>query len=115
PLWMSINVSRRQLSSPDLVSHLRRVLTSTGVPPASLRLEITESVMMADGESAAQTLATLRQTGAKIAMDDFGTGYSSLSCLHKFPIDVLKIDRSFVQDMETRRHAAGVGHAIGGL
>ncbi len=112
PLWMSLNVSRRQLSCPNLAPHLRRVLSSTGIPPASLRLEITESVMMADGESAAQTLATLKETGAKIAMDDFGTGYSSLSCLHKFPIDVLKIDRSFISDLQQRRDTAAVIQAI---
>jgi PAS domain S-box-containing protein len=112
PVWMSINVSRRQLCSPDLVPHLQRILAETGIPPASLKLEITESVMMADGEASAQTMAALKATGVRLAMDDFGTGYSSLSCLHKFPIDVLKIDRSFIEELQQRRDTAAVIQAI---
>jgi EAL domain-containing protein (putative c-di-GMP-specific phosphodiesterase class I) len=77
-----------------------------------LKLEITESVMMADGEAAGQTLAALKKIGVRLAMDDFGTGYSSLSCLHKFPIDVLKIDRSFIEDLQERRDTAAVIQAI---
>lgn|GEM_PF-1090186 len=112
PVWVAINVSRRQLCSPDLVQHLKRVLKETGVPPAMLKLEITESVMMADGETAALTMNALKATGVRLAMDDFGTGYSSLSCLHKFPIDVLKIDRSFIEELQKRRDTAAVIQAI---
>jgi EAL domain-containing protein (putative c-di-GMP-specific phosphodiesterase class I) len=112
PVWVAINVSRRQLCSPDLVQHLKRVLKETGVPPSMLKLEITESVMMADGETAALTMNALKATGVRLAMDDFGTGYSSLSCLHKFPIDVLKIDRSFIEELQQRRDTAAVIQAI---
>jgi diguanylate cyclase (GGDEF)-like protein len=111
-LTMSVNLSNRQLADPHLVATVRETLQTWSIPPASIVLEVTESVIMSDPETARQVLAELKQTGVKLSMDDFGTGYSSLSCLHEFPIDVLKIDRSFVGDLSGKRHAAAVVHAI---
>ncbi len=101
PLWISVNLSRRQLAHADLVHHVRRLLQETESEPSRLMLEITESAIMEDAEDAARTLATLRAMGIRIAIDDFGTGYSSLSLLQRFPIDVVKIDRSFVGELDT--------------
>ncbi|MBD2181677.1 EAL domain-containing protein [Aerosakkonema funiforme] len=96
PLTMSVNVSSIQLSQLDLVEQVQRILHETGVASSSLRLEITESTIMENPTRAIATLKQLKSLGLKLYLDDFGTGYSSLSCLHELPIDVLKIDRSFV-------------------
>ncbi|MDX6508225.1 MAG: hypothetical protein QOG06_2869 [Gaiellaceae bacterium] len=96
PLGISVNLSVRQLQSDSIVSDVRNALESSGLPPSSLVLEITESVMMADTEFAVQRLCDLKNLGVRLAMDDFGTGYSSLSYLSRFPVDILKMDRSFV-------------------
>jgi EAL domain-containing protein (putative c-di-GMP-specific phosphodiesterase class I) len=96
PLTMSVNLSVRQLQSDSIVADVRTALERTGFPPSSLVLEITESVMMADTEFAVQRLCDLKDLGVRLAMDDFGTGYSSLSYLSRFPVDILKMDRSFV-------------------
>ena len=96
PLTMSVNLSVRQLQSDSIVADVRTALAKTGLPPSSLILEITESVMMADTEFAVQRLNDLKALGVRLAMDDFGTGYSSLSYLSRFPVDILKMDRSFV-------------------
>jgi diguanylate cyclase (GGDEF)-like protein/PAS domain S-box-containing protein len=96
PLTMSVNLSVRQLQSDSIVADVRSALERTGFPPSSLVLEITESVMMADTEFAVQRLCDLKELGVRLAMDDFGTGYSSLSYLSRFPVDILKMDRSFV-------------------
>jgi EAL domain-containing protein (putative c-di-GMP-specific phosphodiesterase class I) len=110
---ISVNLSRRQLADPDLVPHLERTLAATGLDPAALTLEITESVIMHDADAARQVLAAIRRCGVRLAIDDFGSGYSSLSCLHKFPLDELKIDRGFVHDPDdARRDAAAVVQAI---
>lgn len=101
PLWISVNLSRRQLAHADLVHHVRRLLQETDSEPSRLMLEITESAIMEDAEDAARTLAILRAMGIRIAIDDFGTGYSSLSLLQRFPLDVVKIDRSFVGELDT--------------
>ncbi len=114
-LSMSINVSRKQLGDPQLVPHLQAMLLDTGLNPECLKIEITESALIHDTAAMFETLSRIKATGVKLSMDDFGTGYSSLSCLHQFPIDVLKIDRSFVMQMEGRRNAAGVVRAIVGL
>jgi diguanylate cyclase (GGDEF)-like protein/PAS domain S-box-containing protein len=107
-LSMSVNVSRRQLAGAGMLEPLRGVLASTGISPAAVKLEITESIIMEEGETAREALREIRSTGVRLAMDDFGTGYSSLSALHSFPIDVLKIDRSFVASLQHRRDAAAV-------
>jgi diguanylate cyclase (GGDEF)-like protein/PAS domain S-box-containing protein len=96
PLTVSVNLSVRQLQNPALVEEVAGVLAATGLDPATLRLEITESVVMEDAESTAETLRALKQLGIELAIDDFGTGYSSLSYLNRFSIDAVKIDRSFV-------------------
>ncbi|GAC1550711.1 MAG: hypothetical protein NVS3B16_25300 [Vulcanimicrobiaceae bacterium] len=95
-LSINVNVSPKQLREPDYVHSVRAVLRETGCAPASLHLEITESVLVEDRASLAASLGELRSLGIRIDIDDFGTGYSSLAYLHAFPIDVLKIDRSFV-------------------
>jgi diguanylate cyclase (GGDEF)-like protein/PAS domain S-box-containing protein len=96
PLSMAINLSVKQLQHSDIVGDVREALAESGLPPASLTLEITETVMMTDTELAVQRLQELRALGVRLAMDDFGTGYSSLSYLSRFPVDVLKMDRSFL-------------------
>jgi EAL domain-containing protein (putative c-di-GMP-specific phosphodiesterase class I) len=96
PIAMSVNLSVRQLQSDTIVSDVRRALTETGLAPAALVLEITESVMLADTDFAVSRLVELKNLGVRLAMDDFGTGYSSLSYLSRFPVDILKMDRSFI-------------------
>ncbi len=95
-LSMSVNISCRQFLQPDLIYQIKKSLLETGVDPRSLRLEITESAIMEDVESAMEGLARLRELGVRVAIDDFGKGYSSLSYLHQFPCDMLKLDRSFI-------------------
>ncbi|MBU1628414.1 EAL domain-containing protein [bacterium] len=95
-LSISVNLSTKQFSQPDLVEQVSKIIQNSKLDPKYLRLEITESVIMENIESAAGKLSQLRTLGIQLYMDDFGTGYSSLSYLHRFPIDALKIDRSFV-------------------
>ncbi len=99
PLAMSVNLSRRQLTSPSLVKDLQTALSLSAVDADRLILEITESVLMDDPERAGDALRELKALGAHIAVDDFGTGYSSLSHLQRFPVDVLKIDKSFIDPL----------------
>jgi diguanylate cyclase (GGDEF)-like protein/PAS domain S-box-containing protein len=100
-LSLAVNVSGRQILQPDLVEQIGEILQATGLDPRLLRLELTESVLVENEAAAARCLHRLRQLGLRIAIDDFGTGYSSLSYLHRMPIDLLKIDASFVQTMAT--------------
>ncbi|MGE3907997.1 MAG: putative bifunctional diguanylate cyclase/phosphodiesterase [Chloroflexota bacterium] len=99
PLTMSVNLSARQFLQPDLVERVADVLFETGLDPAALKLEITETVLMRDIDSTVEKLWALKRLGVKLAIDDFGTGYSSLSYLKRFPVDTLKIDRSFVSGL----------------
>jgi len=99
PLAMAVNVSARQLAEPGFPAVVRRALADSGLPPALLILEITETVIMRDLASNARALAELRETGVGIAIDDFGTGYSSLSYLRQLPVTVLKVDRSFTAEI----------------
>ncbi len=101
PLIVSVNLSPRQFMQKELVAQIADACSSAGLPPTCLKLEITESMVMQDPQLVRNTLNELKALGVRIGIDDFGTGYSSLSYLHSYPIDTLKIDRSFVIGMET--------------
>ena len=113
--FMSVNLSPRQLQSLDEVGRLVGVPQDVGIDPAYVKLEITENLLIQNPELATQILADLKKVGFRLAIDDFGTGYSSLSYLHRFPLDTLKIDRSFVQTMVKNRGSLQVVRAIAGL
>ena len=106
PLKMAVNVSALQFYFSDLVEVVRAALRKTGLPPNCLELEITESLVVRDARKCAAELDELRTLGVTIAIDDFGTGYSCLSYLRRLPVDVLKIDRSFLEDVESHSAAA---------
>jgi diguanylate cyclase (GGDEF)-like protein/PAS domain S-box-containing protein len=112
PLHMSVNLSARQLQRPELVGEIADVLMDTGLEPDSLVLEITESVMMQDMDLSIQRLAELKALGVKLAVDDFGTGYSSLNYLRRFPVDILKVDKSFVDSVNEGGEVSALTAAI---
>ncbi len=112
PAYMSVNLSRSQLSDMRLVERTMGVLQETGMLPHQLQLEVTESQIIQQRSVALSLLAELRAQGVRLAMDDFGTGYSSLSCLQEFPLDVLKVDRSFVENAVKGRGFAALLHAV---
>ncbi len=97
--YVSVNVSARQFRTPGFVDQVRAALADTGARPEWLLLEITESLVLRDADQVWADLRELRAMGVRIAIDDFGTGYSSLSYLRQMPVDVLKIDKSFIDDM----------------
>lgn len=111
PLQMAVNVSARQFN-PALVETVQRVLQETGLDAASLELEITESVAMSDVASTVRVLDALHDIGVRTSLDDFGTGYSSLACLKRLPLHALKIDKSFVNDLETDSDDAAIVRVI---
>ncbi len=96
PLKLSINISARQFAQADLVERVSEILLEYRVPPSSLALEVTESILIENAEIASDQLKRLRDMGVHIHIDDFGTGYSSLSYIHELPVTALKIDRSFI-------------------
>jgi EAL domain-containing protein (putative c-di-GMP-specific phosphodiesterase class I) len=102
PLTMAVNVSGRQIASVDLVGQVSDALATTGVEPRTLVLEMTETALIRDTVVASERLHELRDLGVQLAIDDFGTGYSSLSYLKQFPVDILKIDRSFIESINDR-------------
>lgn len=112
PDCIHVNVSRRQLHLPNLVGMVEKTLLRHNVPPQCLHLEVTESMVMQDRSTSLEALNQLRELGLKIDLDDFGTGYSSLSCLQEFPIDTLKIDRSFISNLEHVRELAALLSAV---
>ena len=112
PLRVAVNLSSRQFREPELAQLVRSTLDETGLPPSCLELELTESLVMDDVELAIATMRELKAMGVQLAIDDFGTGYSSLAYLKRFPIDVLKIDQSFVRDIETDAGSAAMVAAI---
>ncbi|MFG2837759.1 aminotransferase class I/II-fold pyridoxal phosphate-dependent enzyme [Streptomyces zaomyceticus] len=101
PLYASVNVSARQFRDPGFLDSVRRTLRSSGLAPGSLVLELTETVLMRRDAQIRTTMAALKEMGVSIAIDDFGTGFSSLSYLREFPIDVLKVDKSFIDNITT--------------
>jgi diguanylate cyclase (GGDEF)-like protein/PAS domain S-box-containing protein len=111
-LSMSVNLSPRQLNEPALPNEVARVLHDTRIQPSALWLEITESTLMRDAESAVSALGALRALGLHLAVDDFGSGYSSLAYLERLPIEALKIDRSFIAGVGTRKDSTAIVDAI---
>jgi len=101
PLTVNVNIAPRQFAQPDLAFQIGKILQETGLDPCCLNLEITETIAMADADRSAVVLSELKVLGVRLDIDDFGTGYSSLSRLHRFPVDALKIDRSFISRMDT--------------
>ena len=101
--WVSVNISGRQFLNQNLTDLVAKILSETGLPSDGLRLEITESVAIQDMEETIQVLKKMEALGISTSLDDFGTGYSSLSYLKQFPLKVLKIDQSFIQDVETNK------------
>lgn len=112
PLAVCVNLSGRQTLDDGLISAVRSALENSGLDPANLVLEITEGTMLRNTEATVSKLSQLRDIGVRLAIDDFGTGYSALSYLHRFPIDLLKIDRSFVGKINTGREGAAMARAI---
>jgi EAL domain-containing protein (putative c-di-GMP-specific phosphodiesterase class I) len=112
---LAVNLSSRQLTQSDLVPTVERILESSGFPASLLCLEITESVLMNDAEDTTRVLTDLKRLGVRLAVDDFGTGYSSLSYLTRFPIDVLKVDRSFVANLSEQADSWSIVAAVIGL
>ncbi len=104
PLQMSVNLSSRQFTQPHLIQEIKEILTTTGLDAQYLKLELTESAVMDHVEAAIKQLAEIRALGIELSVDDFGTGYSSLSYLHRFPLNTLKIDRSFVMSMNEKEN-----------
>lgn len=115
PAAISINLSRVQLMLPDLPDVVQRAMSQSHIDPASVHLEITESAVMRDQETAIQTLRKLKAIGVKLDLDDFGTGYSSLASLHLFPLDVLKLDRSFIANISRGRDFTALVHSVAQL
>jgi diguanylate cyclase (GGDEF)-like protein len=109
---VAVNLSARQFGDPQLLPKLTRIIRASGLHPSKLELEITESMVMSHGESAVTVLESLKSIGVQIALDDFGTGYSSLAHLKRFPIDTVKIDRSFIQDIPSDSNDKKITRAI---
>ncbi|MFI4932283.1 MAG: EAL domain-containing protein [Burkholderiales bacterium] len=112
PVRVSVNLSPRQLNDPELVAAVRDVLAETGLKPDLLELEVTESSVMHNVERALEVLCALKDMGVQLAIDDFGTGYSSLAQLKRFPIDTLKVDRSFIRELPADSEDRAIAEAI---
>jgi EAL domain-containing protein (putative c-di-GMP-specific phosphodiesterase class I) len=109
---LSVNISALQFSQKNLIGSIRRVLERSCVEPGMLELELTESVLMRDHDATCEMMGELNDMGVRMAVDDFGTGYSSLSYLRSFPIHKLKIDQSFVRDLNCSSDAGAITGAI---
>jgi EAL domain-containing protein (putative c-di-GMP-specific phosphodiesterase class I) len=112
PIRLAVNISAVELRSNGFVDGVKTILVETGFDPRHLELELTETFLMQDSKSTALVLRALKELGLKLALDDFGTGYSSLSYMKRFPIDTLKIDRSFVRDLTTDADDACIVSAV---
>src|SRR5690606_9810298 len=108
---MGVNLSPRQFKDPRLLRDISDVLAQTGMKPELLELEITESVVMHDVDRAVKKLMAIKEMGVRLAIDDFGTGYSSLAQLKRFPIDTLKVDRSFIREIPKHHEDGGITEA----
>jgi diguanylate cyclase (GGDEF)-like protein len=115
PLDLAVNISARQLMSPDFLQTVRSILAGTGMDPTALIIEITENIFIEDGDHAMEVLSELQRLGIRFALDDFGTGYSSLSYLSQLPIDILKIDQSFVAHIHDITKSAAIVAAVTNL
>jgi diguanylate cyclase (GGDEF)-like protein/PAS domain S-box-containing protein len=111
-LSMSVNVSMRQLETPGFVSHIKEALDAAGLDPTTLVVEITESTLMRDADATVRRLREIKDLGVQVAIDDFGTGYSSLAYLRQFPVDALKIDRSFISAMADSPESGALIHTL---
>jgi diguanylate cyclase (GGDEF)-like protein/PAS domain S-box-containing protein len=111
-IYMAVNLSARELQGGDIVQEITNALNDTGLAPANLVIEITESVMMRDLELSIQRLGQLKELGVQIAVDDFGTGYSSLNYIRRFPVDILKVDKSFIDGVAESGEEAALTAAI---
>jgi EAL domain-containing protein (putative c-di-GMP-specific phosphodiesterase class I) len=109
---VSINLSARQFVDHSIVDRIRLILEETGVSPDQLVIEITETIMMTETERSLMLLTELSKLGVKLSLDDFGTGYSSLAYLKQFPINVIKIDKSFIRDLHTNQSDSAICEAI---
>ncbi|HSW27597.1 MAG TPA: EAL domain-containing protein, partial [Burkholderiaceae bacterium] len=112
PIALSINLSPRQFADAELLRDLESALGTSGMPPQALELEVTESVVIGNPERALATLQAVKRLGVRLAIDDFGTGYSSLAQLKRFPVDALKIDRSFIRGLPGNTYDAAITEAI---
>lgn len=112
PLHMAVNLSARELQRPEIVDEIAETLAETGLDPSSLVVEITESVMMRDMDLSIHRLAALKRLGVRLAVDDFGTGYSSLNYIRRFPVDILKVDKSFVDEVNEAGEESALAAAI---
>ena len=112
PRPIAVNVSVAQFSRSDLVAELRAVIDTHGVPADAIELELTEGVVMSDPELVIRTLTELRGMGVRLAIDDFGTGYSNMAYLRRLPVHTVKIDRVFVQDIETDGTNAAICRSV---
>ena len=112
PAYISVNLSRIHLAEQDLVEQIIWTVQRAGMEPGQLQLEMTESGILQDRKAAKKVLRALKTAGIRLAMDDFGTGHSSLSCLHELPFDVLKIDRSFVFNLERGRQFIAMARTV---
>lgn len=115
PISVAVNVSGLEFRQAGFVAGVRAALSATGLDPCRLQIEIAESALMSDADSSIALLGELKEIGIQLALDDFGTGYSSLSYLKQFPIDVLKIDRSFVRDIGSPADSSGIVSAVIGM
>jgi diguanylate cyclase (GGDEF)-like protein/PAS domain S-box-containing protein len=111
PLHMAVNLSPRLFLSGDIVAHVASLLAEVGLPPSQVELEITETVFLGDSDRAVSILRDFKRLGVRLAMDDFGTGYSSLSYLRRYPLDIIKLDRSLVTDLEDEEEVAMIARA----
>jgi EAL domain-containing protein (putative c-di-GMP-specific phosphodiesterase class I) len=109
---LAVNISGNQFSQPDFLQTVRNIIQETGVEPGSLELEFTESVIMEKADKNIGILRALKEMGVQLSIDDFGTGYSSLNYLKHFPIDTIKIDRSFIAEVSSNNDDAAITEAI---